>query len=115
MNDTALIVISAITSSGMLAFFQYLISRHDRKIDEKDGLRATLKDIQAKMKKQEKDSVRTQLLVLIFLQPDEKQEILMLGEHYFKNLKANWYMTSIFSKWLDRHVGVRPDWFDNGD
>lgn len=36
------------------------------------------------------------------------------GEHYFKNLKANWYMTSIFSKWLDRHVGVKPDWFDNG-
>jgi hypothetical protein len=90
-----------------------LISRHDKKQDEKSGIRAALKDIQSKQKKQEKDSVRTQLLVLIFLQPDEKQEILTLGEHYFKNLKGDWYMTSIFAKWLDRHVGVKPEWFDN--
>lgn len=126
MNDTTTIVITALTSSGLLAFFQFLITRHDKKKDEKEGLRADVKalkddlktdiqDIQKKLKKQEKDSVRTQLLVLIFLQPHEKQELLTLGEHYFKSLKGDWYMTSIYRKWLKRNDIETPPWFESGE
>ncbi len=112
MNDMTAIIITSITSSGMLAFLQFLIGRHDKKKDEKDGLRAAVKDIQKKLKKQEKDSVRTQLLVLIFLQPHETQEILTLGKHYFDHLDGNWYMTSIYSKWLKRNEIEVPTWFN---
>lgn len=122
MSDTVKIVLTALLSSGTLSFIQYLIARHDKKQDEKDGLRAAVKEVKAKlealdkdmnskMKKQEKDSIRTQLLVLIFFQPDEKQEILTLGEHYFRVLKGNWYMTSIFNRWLEKNGEAKPEWF----
>lgn len=115
MNDYMSILITSLTSSGLLAFFQFLINRHDKKKDEKNGLRADVKDIQKKLKKQEKDSVRTQLLVLVFLQPNERQELLTLGEHYFKNLKGDWYMTSIYRKWLKQSGIDEPAWFKSNN
>lgn len=117
MENTILIaVISALTSGGVLAFIQYLISRHDKKADEKNGIKAVLKDIQSKLKKQEKDGIRTQLLLLILLKPEEKKEILTLGERYFskppKGLDGNWYMTDMFKKWLESEGHSNPDWFN---
>lgn len=105
MRDTILIaVISAFTSGGVLAFAQFLISRHD----DKEGIKSTLKKL-------EKDGLRTQLLLLILLQPDEKKEILTLGQRYFSKppngLDGNWYMTGIFSKWCGER-NLKPEWFE---
>lgn len=101
MRDTILIaVISAMTSGGVLAFIQFLITRHDNR-----------KGIGSTLKKLEKDVLRTQLLLLILLQPDEQTEILKIAEYYFVKLKGNWYMTSMFSKWCKTR-GLRPEWFD---
>ena len=100
MKETIFIaVISALTSGGLLAFAQFLISRHD----DKEGVKSTLLKL-------EKDGLRTQLLLLILLRPEEQTEILKIAEHYFIKLKANWYMTSIFKKWCDEH-GLEPEWF----
>lgn len=93
------IVIAILTSNGFFALLQYLISRHDTKKNVKDKL-ITL----------EKDGLRTQLLLLILMQPEEQTEILKIAEHYFVKLKGNWYMTGLFSKWCDAH-GLEPDWF----
>ena len=41
------------------------------------------------------------ILVLISNYPEDKTEIMKLAEHYFTDLKANWYMSSIFNTWLD--------------
>lgn len=108
MRDTILIaVISAFTSGGVLAFAQFLISRHD----DKEGIKSTLKKL-------EKDGLRTQLLLMILLRPDEKKEILTLGERYFskppKGLDGNWYMTDMFKKWLKEKGHGNPEWFDRG-
>lgn len=105
MRDTILIaVISAMTSGGVLAFIQFLITRHDNR-----------KGIGSTLKKLEKDGLRTQLLLLILLQPDEQTEILTLGERYFRKppagLDGNWYMTGIFTKWC-KSRNLEPDWFD---
>lgn len=105
MRDTILIaVISAMTSGGFLAFLQFLITRHD----DRKGIGKTLKKL-------EKDGLRTQLLLLILMQPDEQTEILTLGERYFRKppfgLDGNWYMTGIFSKWCKAR-DLEPDWFD---
>lgn len=105
MRDTILIaVISAMTSGGVLAFLQFLITRHD----DRKGIGKTLKKL-------EKDGLRTQLLLLILMQPDEQTEILTLGERYFRKppfgLDGNWYMTGIFSKWCKAR-DLEPDWFD---
>lgn len=108
MRDTILIaVISAMTSGGFLAFLQFLITRHD----DRKGIGKTLKKL-------EKDGLRTQLLMLILLQPDDQTEILTLGERYFRKppfgLDGNWYMTGIFSKWCKAR-DLEPDWFDFKD
>ena len=99
MKETILIaVISAMTSGGVLAFLQFLITRND----DKQGIRSTLKKL-------EKDGLRTQLLLMILLKPEEKKEILTLAQHYF--VDGNWYMTDIFKKWLKEKGHSNPDWF----
>lgn len=125
MQETVLIaVISALTSGGCLAFVQFLITRSDKKKDEENGVSAAIKklnsrlesleeEIKNKMRKQEKDSLRTQLLVMIIWRPTEKKEILTLGERYFKELRGNWYMTSIFNKWLEEQDVAKPEWISN--
>lgn len=94
------ILIAVLGGGNLLLFIKFLIERHD----QKNGIGATLKKL-------EKDGLRTQLLLLILMRPEEESEILKIAEHYFVKLKANWYMTSIFKKWCDER-GLEPDWFD---
>ena len=102
MSDTtATIVLAVIGSNALFAFIQFLITRHDTK-----------KSIKGKLIVLEKDVLRTQLLLLILLKDEERQEILTIAEHYFKDLHGDWYMTSIFYKWLTAKRIAEPDWFD---
>jgi hypothetical protein len=91
-------------SNALFAFFQFLINRHDTK-----------KNIKGKLTLLEKDGLRTQLLLLLLLMPDEKKEILTIGQHYFSKppdgLGGNWYMTSLFDKWLGKYDVAKPQWF----
>lgn len=101
MRDTIIVaVISAMTSGGVLAFIQFLITRND----DRQGIESTLKKL-------EKDGLRTQLLLMILMKPEEKKEILTLAQHYFVDLEGNWYMTDIFKKWLKEKGHSNPDWF----
>jgi hypothetical protein len=93
------IVIAVLASNGGFALLQFLITRHDTK-----------KNVKAKLLLLEKDVLRTQLLLLILMKPEEKKEILTLGQHYFVDLEGNWYMTDIFNKWLESN-GEKPEWF----
>ena len=96
------ITLAVLGSNALFAFIQFLISRHDTK-----------KNIKGKLNTLEKDGLRTQLLLLILMKPEEQTEILRLAEHYFKVLKGNWYMTSIFKNWLKENNVGEPDWFDS--
>ena len=110
MKETILIaVISALTSGGTLGFIQFLIKRKDEK--EQRAEDKADDDVKKALKKLEKDEIRTQLLVMTTLKPDEKKEILTLARHYFVDLKGNWYMTDIFDKWLIEKGDSRPEWF----
>lgn len=103
MSEIAKVVVAAVLGSNALfAFLQFLITRRDTK-----------KNVKGKLLTLEKDVLRTQLLLLILLRPEEKQEILTIAEHYFKDLKGNWYMTSIFNKWLKEKKIAEPTWFDS--
>lgn len=95
------IVIAILASNAVFAFIQFLITRSDTK-----------KNIKGKLLVLEKDGLRTQLMLLILLKPEEKTEILRLAEHYFRVLKGNWYMTSIFKKWLTENKVGEPEWFN---
>lgn len=103
MDNTHLIEI--LVGGNLLMFIKFLIERHDKK---KSGGAEKIKDTLVKL---EKDGLRTQLLLLLLMKPQERQEILTIGEHYFKDLKGNWYMTSMFKKWCDEN-GLEPEWFE---
>lgn len=99
MNITTTIVVAVLASNGLFALLQFLITRHDTK-----------KNIKGTLIKLEKDGLRTQLLLMILMRPEEKKEILTLAQHYFVDLKGNWYMTDVFTKWCEER-GLEPEWF----
>lgn len=67
-----------------------------------------LDDISRQVESLEVGATRTQLLTLISNYPDNESEIMKVAEYYFGDLKGDWYMTEIFSKWAtDR--GIDPN------
>ena len=102
MDTMETIILAVLGSTALSSLIQFLIKRWDDKHNVKDKL-ITL----------EKDVLRTQMLLLILIKPEEKQEILTIGEHYFgPKIKGNWYMTSIFNKWLESSGVAKPEWFE---
>ena len=104
------IILGILGGGNLILFVKFLIERHDAKVEKAEDKEK--EQIQGTLKKLEKDGLRTQLLLLILMKPEETSEILTLAQHYFVDLKGNWYMTSIFAKWCDEH-DLEPDWFDN--
>lgn len=96
--------LSSALSIGML--IKFFVERHDSRHDSTEQL---IK----KLNRLEKDSVRTQLLMLMLHYSDgDESEILEVAQHYFKDLDGNWYMTSLFNKFVERNKISRPEWFD---
>ena len=100
------IIIAVLASQALFGFIQFMITRKDTK-----------KNILGKLTTLEKDVLRTQLLLLVLIKPKEQQEIMTIAEQYFskppKGLNGNWYMTSIFNKWLIDADIAQPDWFNS--
>ncbi len=101
MTTTQQIILAIFGSTGFFSLVQFLIQRWDNK-----------KNVKGRLNVLERDTLRTQLLLMILLKPTEVQEILTVGEHYFKDLHGNWYMTSIFNKWLTESDIAEPEWFN---
>ena len=105
------ILLAVLGGGNLILFIKFLIERHDRKIEQAEN--EEREGIKNKLLVLEKDGLRTQLLLLILIRPDEQTEILRIAEHYFKVLKGDWYMTSIFNKWLKEKDIAEPEWFDS--
>ena len=95
----------------------FLIKRHDEKSEKNDTTLNEIKEIKKQMEKQEKDSVRLQILLMMYNYTDDKKEALMkCAEYYFKpkekgGLEADWYLTDEFSSFLKTHDIECPIWF----
>lgn len=125
MTQTIIIaLISGLFSGGFFSFVQYLIKRSDDSKDKKDGVKASLVSIKSELEalktyikkefqKSEKDALRTQIMVMIYFQPQEKESILTAGERYFKELHGDWYLTTEFNRWLTKNDIAEPEWFDS--
>lgn len=100
MNATASLIIGVLGALDLATLIMFFVNRHDSK-----------KNVSGKLTALEKDVLRTQLLMLILMRPEAKQEILTLGKHYFGDLHGNWYMTDIFNHWLKDHGDSEPEWF----
>lgn len=107
MEDHILTVLIAVLSSGLI---QFLVTRHDQRKD--NPINSKLDKIIAEQRKAEKDQLRTQLLVMMNMMPDNQQEILTLAQRYFDDLKGDWFYSSLFAKWLKDNEVEKPIWFE---
>lgn len=103
------VLIAILGGGNLILFIKFLIERHDKKVEKEENEKKD--DIKGTLEKLEKDGLRTQLLLMILMRPEEKKEILTLGQRYFDDLHGNWYMTDIFNKWLEEKGHSKPDWF----
>lgn len=91
--------------SSLVTLVIFLINRRDMRKSE-------IEKINKQLVKLEKDSVRTQLLILMENYTDaDEQELLTCAEHYFSVLCGNWYMTSKFKRFLKLNQIETPTWF----
>ena len=114
MENIITTLIGVILGSGLIQFF---VTRADNK--KKENMDDKLKPIASKLdklldeqKKNEKDNLRTQLLVMMTVMPNDHSEILTLAERYFGQLKGDWFYSSLFAKWLKENNIEKPLWFD---
>lgn len=106
-------LIAILGSSAVGAIIAGIFTLVNRHLDKKDApIEKRFDEIDKRMDKSEKDSVRTQMLVLISDYPQDKAEILECARHYFSDLHGDWYMTPIFNKWLDSQNIGKPEWFN---
>ena len=106
MNTIASVVIGILGAVDLVTLIIFFINRHDQR-----------KGLADKLTVLEKDGLRTQLLMLMLMKPDSKQEIMTIAQHYFSKkasggLEGNWYMTSLFNHWLQENGDAKPEWFD---
>ena len=106
-QETMLAIIGAVLGSGLI---QFLITRHDQ--NKANPIEKKIDKILEEQKKTEKDNLRTQLLVMMNMMPNNHEEIMTLAERYFKELKGDWFYSSLFSKWLKDNNVEKPLWFD---
>lgn len=99
--ESIIAIIAAVLGSNLIQFF---VTRRDSK-----------SGIKAQLLKLEKDSCRTQMLILLKFFPERTDEIMTLGEHYFGELHGNWWLTPMFSAYLEDHKYPIPAWFNGGE
>lgn len=110
MNESIIIaILSSGVVSALIASATTLLVRH---LDKKDGQRNKISEIEKKVNRNEVDNVRLQMMLLMSDYPEEKQEIMRCAEHYFRDLKGNWYMSTLFSRWLANNGMTNPEWFN---
>ena len=112
-------IIVALLGSGLI---QFLITRADSKKENPlikkldDFIKSNdekLNKILHEQDKQEKDQLRTQLLVMMSLMPTNHEEIMTLAQRYFGDLKGDWFYSSLFAKWIKDNNIEKPIWFEN--
>ena len=107
------IILAVLGSNGLFALIQYFISRHDKKNNQNKEIEARLDKLDEKQIVAEKDSCRTQLLILMVDYPDETGEIMRIAKHYFDDLSGDWYLTSLFKQYLHKKDLPDPVWFNS--
>lgn len=89
----------AIIGGGFFGFIQFLISRKDKRLD-------------SSIESLKRSQCRTEMLVMMNHYSEETMEIMRIAKVYFHELQGDFYMTSLFAKWLKEHNIEKPIWFD---
>ena len=107
------LIIAIVGSGALFSFITFLITRNDNRKNEIKGLTDSVNALSDRLAKTEKDTIRTQLLLLMFQHQDDVHEILRVGQYYFETLKGDWYLTSLYNRFLIDHDIAKPEWFND--
>lgn len=113
MNWIGDLILGILGGGSLVTLIIFLIKRKDSHNEELNAIKEYIEDSKKWRKKMEKDVVRTQLLILMTSYSDaDEAELLTCAEHYFKTLKGDWYLTSMFSRFIEEHGIKCPIWFE---
>lgn len=104
-------VIAVISSGALSALISGIFTLIQNRKGKLAKIEANIKQLKEQQATAEKDALRTQLLLMIRIYPDEVTDILRLAEHYFKDLEGNWVLTNIFANWMKEKDIQMPAWF----
>lgn len=107
------VIISVLGSGAFATLVTALINAFSGRKTKLKQMGEQLNKIEEQLVTAEKDALRTQLLIMISDYPSETQEILTIAQHYFGDLKGDWYATSLFNKWIRDWGVAEPTWFDS--
>ena len=111
MDVVLAVVTSAIGSAGLFSFIQFLISRKDKKDEDKCNYTAQLNRIEDKSDRNELAICRLQLIYLIHEQPEDKDTILQTAQRYFIELNGNGEAWSVFDTWA-KSKKLSTGWYE---
>ena len=97
------LIVAVLGSTSLVSLITFLIARRDDR-------KSKIDKIYKQLEKLEKDTLRTQLLMLMTSYPEDIGEIMRCAEHYFDDLEGNWYLTTLFQSFLDERGITRPNW-----
>lgn len=103
MSEALKTALPYILGAGVLGFVQFLISRGD-------GRRKERASVEKAVERLEKDSLRTQMLVLMSDYPDAVEALMTVSQRYFEELHGDWYMTAVFRRYIAEHSIECPVW-----
>ena len=107
-------IITGLCGAGWLAtLIIYFFDRWDKKKNASDSTKDELKEINERLDKGDKDNVRIQLLLLMKdYDPNDESELLKCAQHYFVDLKGNWWITPKFNRFIEKQGIAKPEWLD---
>lgn len=103
MEQIVIAVLGSGVLSAVIAGVFTLISNHQNNKKQ---------NIDERFNELEMNDLRTQLIVLIKLSPNEHSEILKVAEAYFGR-NGDWICTPMFNNWLIEQKLGEPEWFNS--
>lgn len=125
-ETTAAVLVALLGSSGLIsgifAIINTMLSRKTARGDKQEEIKKELAELKANTEKEiaeiktevqenRLDMARIQLMLLMSDYPDDVSEIMKAAEKYFVTLGGNFYMDTLFAKWLKAHKLPQPSWF----
>lgn len=101
--EVGIIVPAMLGSAGLFGLVQFLILRHDRRIDDLQQIQIELESIKNSQMDTKIRVTRMELLGLMRNDPDNIDAILQVAEDYFIEFDGNAYVHAIFEKWAKQH------------
>ena len=104
------LLLAALGSTALFTFIQFLMTRHDKKKGLMAQIAKDIKELKKFNQEERLDLLRIQLITLIHIHPENISEIMSVADEYFTKYQGNWYMSSIFNKYLDEKKIEHPLW-----